>query len=214
MPRKSFPPNSICPFHITARSVNRVRFEPPMDDLWTLMENHLFFVAHAFEIKIHSFVLMPNHFHLLASSPQANMGTAMNFFLRETSKEMNRLTGKINQNYGTRHHKCLLGDYHYFMNAYKYVYQNPLRASLCTYAESYPYSTLAGLCGVRPLRIPVVEDTILFDPNFDESALQWINQRPSLNLEEEMRLGLRRSMFELKASFQNGKTSRLQSQLL
>lgn len=214
MPRKSIPPNANFPFHLTARSVNRIRFALPIESLWPLMEDHLFFIAHAFEIKIHSFVLMPNHFHLLASSPNANMGSAMNFFLRETSKAINRQTGRINQNYGTRHHKCLLGDYHYFMNTYKYVYQNPLRAHLSIYAESYPYSTLSGLCGLTPLRIPLVEDTLLFSPNFDESTLKWINQRAPENLEKEMRYGLRRSKFELKTSFQNGKISVLQSELL
>lgn len=214
MPRKSIPPNSTLPFHITARSVNRIHFELPIEKLWSLMEDHLFFIAHAFDIKIHSFVLMSNHFHLLASSPNADMGPAMNFFLRETSRAMNRLTGRINQNFGARHHKCLLGDYHYFLNAYKYVYQNPIRAGLSNSAESYPYSTLAGLCGVKPLRIPLAEDTILFCPQFDESALQWINQRPSPDLEQEMKLGLRRPQFELKANLKNGQASLLRNELL
>jgi len=33
------------------------------------------------------------------------------------------------------------------MYVYKYVYNNPIRAGLCNFAELYPYSTLAFRCG-------------------------------------------------------------------
>ncbi|MEK7357871.1 MAG: hypothetical protein AAB250_15580, partial [Bdellovibrionota bacterium] len=104
--------------------------------------------------------------------------------------------------------------YHYFMNAYKYVYRNPVRAKLCTSVEEYPFSTLHSLCGFQKCAIPLEEDTLLFEPNFSSRTLIWLNQEPNPDLEEEMRIGLKRPIFELKNSSKTRKPSVLIDQLL
>lgn len=165
-------------------------------------------------LRLHSFVLMSNHFHLLLTAPNGNLSEALLYFMRETSREITRSSGRINQTYGIRNHKTRIGDYLYFMNSYKYVYQNPVRAGICKNAEDYPYSSLHGLCGLSRLSIPLVEDTILFSPEFDESALKWINTPPEPSLQEEMRLALRRGNMEFKTSRKTGRESKLKETLL
>lgn len=214
MPRKLIPINPTDPYHISARCLNREWFSLPLPTVWSVMEDYLFLTSGHFGLRLHSFVLMSNHFHLLVTAPNGNLSAALLYFMRESSKEISRLSGRINQTYGIRNHKTRIGCYHYFMNSYKYVYQNPIRAGICKRAEDYPFSTLNGLCGLRKFSIPLVEDTILFSPEFDESALKWINAPPEPALQEEMRLALRRSDLIFKASRKTGKESKLKEFLL
>lgn len=211
MPRKIIPLIPEDPYHITARCLNREWFSLPMEVIWSIMEDYLYLTTKEFDLQIHAFVLMSNHFHLLLTAHLGNLSQALLYFMRETSKEMNRLTGRINQNYGARNHKTHISTYHYFMNTYKYLYQNPLRAGLCNRVEDYPFSTLHGLCGLKKMTIPLIEDTILFNPGFDHSTLKWLNTRSDIELENEMRLALSRPQFALK---ENKKQSLLETFLL
>lgn len=214
MPRKLIPLNPSDPYQISARCLNREWFNLPLASVWSVMEDYLFLTSSLYGLRLHSFVLMSNHFHLLLTAPNANLSEALLYFMRETSREITRLSGRINQTYGIRNHKTRISNYHYFMNTYKYVYQNPIRAGICKRAEDYPYSTLNGLCGLSRLLIPLAEDTILFSPEFDESALRWINAPPEPSLQEEMRLALRRTDLIFKTSRKTGRESKLKEILL
>jgi hypothetical protein len=140
---------------------------------------------------------MPNHFHLIITPTKENLGDALLYFMRETSKEISRQAGRINQVYGSRNYKTFIGSYHYFMNTYKYVYRNPVRAGLCEKVEDYPFSTLYGLHGRNHLVIPLEEDALLFG-DYDRS-MEWLNRPSTPEAEEHMSLALRRRVFRFKA---------------
>ena len=214
MPRKTVPLLPENPYHISARCHNQEWLELPMPTVWSIMEDYLFFVSNHYHIRIHSFVLMSNHFHLLATVPNGNISQALLYFMRETSKEITRRSGRINQTYGIRNHKTQIGNYHYFMNSYKYVYRNPVRAKICNQAEEYPYSTLNGLCGLNRLSIPLVEDSLLFTPEFDQKKLAWLNTPSDPEHEKEMHQALRRPEMSFKALRKNGKPSELEKLLI
>jgi putative transposase len=214
MPRKIVPPNIDHPYHVTARCHNREWFELPLPQVWNVMENYLFLVSKLYEIKIHAFVLMPNHFHLLISTPSANLGETMRYFMRESSREINRLSGRINQTYGSRYHCSLVPSFHYYMTVYKYIYRNPVRASLCELVEEYPFSTLNGLLGQRPLFIPLADDQLIFSPQFSDSTISWLNQKTETGLDEEVRIALKRPTFSFSTDRNTGKPSVLESSLL
>ncbi len=212
MPRKFVPTTSTSPYHVTARTVNREAFASDLDPIWQIMSDYLFLIVKGFDLSVHSFVLMPNHFHLLVSSPPGNLSPALNYFMRDTARAISAVRRRVNQTYGSRNHKTVIESNHYFLNAYKYVYRNPVRAGLCKRAEDYRYSTLSGLMGRTSLVIPVAEDTVLFPDGFDESALTWINDTPDADQENEVRRALTRSTFSL--SMQEGRKSSLEHALL
>ena len=138
------------------------------------MEDYLNLAVIKYGLRIHSFVLMPNHFHLLASS-EVEIGKVMCEFMASTSKQINSATNQINQNWGGRHYKCELKSYNYYLNTYKYIYQNPMRCGLVDYVEAWPYSTLSGLCGLQKIHIRMENDLLLFNPGFDQTTLDWLN---------------------------------------
>lgn len=180
MPRKVIPLIANVPYHIHARCINREWFRIPLPDVWNIFSSYLHFIRHAYGVRINSFVLMSNHFHLIATPTHDNLPAAMNYFMRETSRNISRDSCRINQVYGGPYRKCMLKSYHYFCHAYKYVYRNPVEAGLSNHVEEYPYSTLQGLLGLSKLFIPTEYDTILFGPDVKrahslESELKWMN---------------------------------------
>lgn len=164
------------PYHITARRINREAFPIDLNIVWRIFEEDLYMAHYKHGLKIFSFVLMPNHFHLIAQATTTPIGTVMSEFLTSASKEINRHSGRLNQNFGGRHYKCELSSHHHFLNCHKYVYQNPVRANLVQRAELWRFSTLSGLVGLHKMFIPVEEDTLLFNPDFNDDELRWINR--------------------------------------
>lgn len=214
MPRKRVQFNPESPLHITARCLNKEWFELPSEVVWTIFEDYLFCLNKNFGIEIHSFVMMANHIHLLAKAPLGNLSHAMQYFMMQTSREITRLSGRINQTWGARYFKSEINGFHHYMNVYKYVYQNPLRANLCERVEDYPFSTIRGLLGESSIYIPLQEDTLLFNPNLDESVLAWLNRRANADQIEEMRRALRKGKFHLSTSRRFQRPSRLETELL
>ncbi len=202
------------PYHITARCINRQWFSLKLPCVWSIMSDYLFLCQQLYSIKIHSFVLMPNHFHLLVTAPKGNLSRFLLYFMRETSREISRRSKRINQTFGSRNHKCLIDRYSYYINCYKYVYQNPLRAELTRQVEEYEFSTLSGLLGLTQLVILVVEDPLLFDPIPEQSTLDWLNEWGGPQYDEDLRLALKRGKMEFKASKNTGKVSLLAEGLI
>lgn len=198
------------PFNIGARCINKDWFGMPLDEVWSILEELLYFVSHAYGIKIHSFVLMSNHFHLIASGPPQILSSAIQFWLAQSSRQITKCTGRINHTWKARHFRRLLGTPHYFLNAYKYFYRNPVEAGLVKSVEDYRFSTLYGLLGFRQLIIPVEFDATLFSDV--DGTLKWLNTAPSEENKEAMRRALRRSEFKLPRG-KDGKLHSLESQL-
>jgi REP element-mobilizing transposase RayT len=186
--------NPDLPFHITARANNRERFPMPLDETWELFSDYLFLISKFFGIRIHSFVLMPNHFHMIARDPEMNLSTSMNYFMRETSKLMARDTHRINRIWGAPFGSSLISSPLYYLHAYRYVYNNPVRAGLCDNAFQYRFSTLQTLIGLQRTIIPLEYDDTLFE-NF-ESAHKWLLEPPKKKESEDTRLALRRKEFK------------------
>lgn len=197
MPRKRQIYSPIDPYHVYARSNNRDSFYLPMPEVWEIMSNYLHFIRFAYECRIHSFVLMPNHFHLICTFPKGNHGAAMNYFMRETSKEINRRAGRINHVFGSSATFSHINCYDYFMAAHKYVYRNPVKARICRLVEEYEYSTLHGLLGLSRIIIPVEEDSILFDGDIQEN-LEILNTDYTDEQNEAIRIGLHKVTFGIR----------------
>lgn len=213
MPRKQVDTNTNGPFHITARAINKEWFSISMDDVWNTFENHLFFLKNAFDFEIHAFVLMNNHYHLLVSTPKINISDGMAYFQREVSRELNRKGNRINRTFAGRYFKCNLKKYHYFLNCYKYVYQNPVRAGLVAKCEHYPFSSLHGLLGFSQQNIPMSEDDLLFNGSVS-NHLNWLNTPPDDGDLESMRNALKKGVLKFRKDPITRKDNRLESKLL
>ena len=197
MGRKPFTCHTEFPYHITARCINRDWFSAEMPEVWSIMTMHLRYISFAFDIEIHAFVLMSNHFHLIARAPKGNLSEAMRFFMAETGKDLRRLSKRINRTYGARFHRTLISSPRYYLHAYKYLYYNPVAANLSSDVQSYPYSTLPALLGQTRIDVPVLCDENWSSLHSREATLSWLNQRPRDYDWESVRRALRKAEFKL-----------------
>jgi putative transposase len=164
-------PNS--PYHVTSRCINRDWFSMSTVDVWNIFSTNLKFATHAFDLRLHAFVLMNNHFHMLVTAPTGNLSESMAYFIRESSRQITHDTQRINQTFARRFKRTRTADFHYFFNTYKYIYQNPLRAGLVRRVEEYPFSSLPGLLGLGPLVLPVEDPNLVDNTNH---TLRWLNE--------------------------------------
>lgn len=187
---------SIFPYNISARCINREWFDIPMERVWEIFSEELTRTNKDHKLQIHSFVLLNNHYHLIASTPQANISQCMHQFMSRTSRRLTKEGNRINETFAGRHFKCILQHQNYFLNAYKYNFRNPVAAGLCELVEDYPYSTLSGALGKTKISIPVCEDTtLLCDP---QGTLNWLNTAPDPEKLAGFSFGLRRQYFKSK----------------
>jgi REP element-mobilizing transposase RayT len=135
MPRAHPPHRTDCPYHITARTNNREWFGLDLGEVWKIFEEQLYFIHHGFDVQIHGFVLMSNHFHLLLSDPEGQMSAALRWLMTETARDINKKSNHKNHVYGQRHYRSLIESYHYYMHAYKYVLRNPVEVGACENVE-------------------------------------------------------------------------------
>jgi REP element-mobilizing transposase RayT len=166
-----------------------------MQTVWRIFSEQLTFANWGYGAEIHAFTLMNNHFHLLISTPDANLDEIMAFFMRETTRSLNKAAGVINQSYGGPHFRCLVETPLYYLHCYKYIYANPVMAGMVKRVEEYTCSSLHFLLGQSLASFPVAEDITLFSDV--EGTLQWLNKRPSDESWESIRNAISRSRFRL-----------------
>lgn len=186
------------PYNISARCINREWFNLPMPEVWDIFCSQLSETIASYDLEVHSFVLMSNHFHLIASTPKANISACMHNFMTKTSRKLNKRGNRLNGNFAGRHYKCILQENRYFLSAYKYNYINPVTAGICTRVEEYPYSTLRFLLSPKESKFELIPDeTYSSDPS---GTLEWLNEPPSPEQLEAVRYALKRSYFKSKKS--------------
>lgn len=155
MPRAKLIRTNLHPYHITNRYNNKATSPVPMKLAWKIYSKYLYAIYCIYNVRTHAFVLMHNHYHLLASTPDENLDQAMRYFHTSISKSINFASKQINHQFGGRYHWCLIENSTYLNNVLRYIYLNPVKAGWNNCAQNYPWSTLSGLLGNSPLYFPV-----------------------------------------------------------
>jgi putative transposase len=111
--------------------------------------------------KIHAWVLMNNHYHLLVETPHANLVEGMKWLQNAYTRRINtkhQLWGRI---FGDRYKSVLVEgeDPNYFTTLLDYIHLNPARAGLVNFAEGgrlidYTWSSLAMSYALEPAERP------------------------------------------------------------
>jgi len=204
MARKNLVRSSSLPYHVTARANNREAFHLELHKVWDILCDRCFEAIYGHGAEMHAFVLMPNHFHMLVTTPKSELGNVMRDFMRSATRSINLFGERSGRVFGGPYYGSLVDSPYYFANAFKYVYRNPVRAGLAVLAEDYPFSTLHGLAGRGllpfPLNYPFGRAGFIGVPDDPFGLLDWVN-RPSSREEELMvRKALRKTRFCLEKS--------------
>ena len=144
-------------YHVMARGNRRERIFRDDDDRRFFLKN----IAQACEMtgwRVHAWVLMGNHYHLLIQTPEANLVAGMKWLQNTYTLRFNirhRLWGRL---FGDRYKSVLVeGAGYYYETLLDYIHLNPERARLVNpqAGESvldYPWCSVAGGCALPQAR--------------------------------------------------------------
>src|SRR6185436_4461905 len=131
-----------------------------------------------YEAKIIALVLMSNHLHMLLLTPKSNLDEIMCYFLREVSRTIGRKSSRTNHIFGGPYKWCLIKQESHLVNAYKYVYRNPIAAGITNNVESYQFSSIHYLAYGYSLPFRVYDEYVVDSVNLPQpmkTRLTWLN---------------------------------------
>lgn len=137
------------PHHVIQRGNNRQSIFVTRSDyellLALLAEN-----AKKFQVIIHAYVLMTNHFHLLATPETADgVPRMMQAIGRRYVRYFNDTQGRSGTLWEGRYKSTLIQADRYLLACMAYIDLNPVRAGLVVEARNYPWSSYRHYVGLR-----------------------------------------------------------------
>jgi putative transposase len=137
------------PHHLIQRGNNRQAiFAEPADyeTLLSMLDEN----ARKFEVQVHAYVLMTNHFHLLAT-PAAAVGlpSLMQAVGRRYVRYFNQRQRRSGTLWEGRYRSTLIQADRYLLACMVYMDLNPVRAGIVATAKDYPWSSHRHYIGMR-----------------------------------------------------------------
>jgi REP element-mobilizing transposase RayT len=106
-----------------------------------------------YQVTLHVYVLMPNHFHLVVETPRANLSEFMRHFNVTYTGYFNRRHGRVGHLYQGRFQAIVVEAETYLTELSRYVHLNPIRVARwrhvpvgekLRYLRGYSWSSLPG----------------------------------------------------------------------
>jgi REP element-mobilizing transposase RayT len=147
-------------YHVTTRGNRRASIYADDED-HVEWQNQLASVVERCNVGVHAFCQMPNHFHLLIETPDANLPVAMHLLNSNYARHYNErhgLTGHVTQG---RYHAVLVERDEQLLQTARYIALNPVRAALTRLPEDWPWSSHRALSGQAPMPAWLKTDTVL-----------------------------------------------------
>ena len=127
-------------YHIVNRGVEqRSVFEEAQD--YEYFEELMCFHAKSFEITIHNYCLMSNHYHLLIEIREENLSKFMRQLNMNYSIYFNKKNKRVGHLWQGRFKSWYVTDEAYLYTLMCYIEQNPLKANMVKDIKEYPYSS-------------------------------------------------------------------------
>jgi putative transposase len=139
-------------YHVTCRGNERKEIFRDDLDKKTFLE----ILAHSsriYKIKIFSYILMDNHFHLLIETPLGNLGEFMRRFNITYTGYYNRRHNRVGHLYQGRYKSILVDKENYLSVLSRYIHLNPVRIKVMEqktkeekiqHLQNYKWSSLPG----------------------------------------------------------------------
>lgn len=137
------------PHHVIQRGNNR-------QPIFTAIADYQFFLqlmdenARKFEVAVHAYVLMGNHFHLLVTPHTAGgLPQMMQAVGRSYVRYFNDLRGRTGTLWEGRYRSTLIQTDRYLLTCMAYIDLNPVRSGLVADPKDYPWSSYGHHAGLR-----------------------------------------------------------------
>ena len=137
-------------YHVTARGNGRQRIYREDRDRQVFLAR-LEAVVKRYDLVLHAYVLMRNHYHLLLETPAGNLARAMRQLNGVYTQDFNRRHGRVGHVLQGRYKAILVDKDSYLLELSRYIHLNPIRVGEASEAARFPWSSAAAYVGrVRP----------------------------------------------------------------
>jgi putative transposase len=150
LPRLTVPGH---PHHIIQRGNNgQVIFALASD--FELMLSLIAENAAKYAVAVHAYVLMPNHFHLLATpNTERGLPQMMQSIGRGYVRVFNQHQGRTGTLWEGRYRSTVIQADKHLLASMAYIDLNPVRADLVGSAQDYPWSSYSHYTGLRATKL-------------------------------------------------------------
>jgi putative transposase len=112
----------------------------------------LFDVVRDFGWRVHGYVLLPNHTHLVLETPSATLSKGMKQLNGTYATRFNMTHDLVGHVFQGRFGSRLISGNEDLARTLWYLAMNPVEAGLCEQPEEYEWSSYAALCGRAPMQ--------------------------------------------------------------
>jgi REP-associated tyrosine transposase len=133
-------------YHVTARGNARQRIYRDDRDREVFLGRLGAVVGHH-GLKLHAYVLMRNHYHLLLETPAGNLARAMRQLNGVYTQDFNRRHGRVGHVFQGRYKAILVDKDSYLLELSRYIHLNPVRVREVAEAERFRWSSAAAYVG-------------------------------------------------------------------
>ncbi|HUT53326.1 MAG TPA: transposase [bacterium] len=127
-------------YHLTARGNNRQDIYLDDHDRYAFMEM-LAQAVERYDLKIHAFCLMTNHYHLFLRTREPNLARAMHWLNNRYTKRFLFRHERSGHLFQGRYQAVLIVDEAHWITLAHYIHLNPVRAGIVTDPASYNWSS-------------------------------------------------------------------------
>jgi REP element-mobilizing transposase RayT len=123
-----------------------------------------------YEVRVHAYVLMSNHFHMIVETPKGNLSEFMRHFNISYTAAYNRRHSRVGHLYQGRFKAILIDADNYLLELSRYVHLNPVRVASYKRkddrekfkdVEGYQWSSVGGYLGSLQKQFWITYDTVL-----------------------------------------------------
>lgn len=125
-------------YHVTNRGNNKEVLYRCRGDMQFFMK-YLGKACLKSNVRIHSYCLMTNHYHLLVETPEANLSYAVMLFESVFAQYVNRRYERVGHVFQGRFDSQIIEEATYYLTVVRYIMQNPVRANLVSHPRAYEF---------------------------------------------------------------------------
>jgi REP element-mobilizing transposase RayT len=111
---------------------------------------------------VHSYCLMPNHYHLVLETPSADLSAGMQEINGAYAQWFNRNHGFVGHVFQGRFKAVIVESDGHLLHLTRYIATNPSRAGLCSTPALWPWSSYTNLVSDAPGPLPFSSKLISF----------------------------------------------------
>jgi putative transposase len=148
------------PYHLVCRTNNRT-FRFHRKKTIRIFAKVLTQVTEKYGLKIHHFILMSNHYHIVATATEENLHRAMQYLNSRTAFRFNRTVNRTGHLWGDRYKSCIISTDEYYLACVRYIYRNPIRAKMVEDLEQFEDSSLQFWAFGRKVKLALSDDHLV-----------------------------------------------------